>query len=161
MSRAPLLLVVGEAPVHGYAPLTSDSGLRLAKAMGLPFDVFRAMTIRVNICGSPDERWPGKRLGRVRLWQWFRSWRLPALLLGRKVQALALARPKTDALWQELLRSGDCWQYVAGCPHPSGRSRWWNDEENRQKFREWSQALLTMRLHGRPVTQAVDWRTDQ
>jgi thymidylate kinase len=130
MDRRPV--IVGLCPRRDcLEPLSPDypSGRRLATMCGMTPDEFRKSFIRINLHNDPDGGDDVKAAKRI-----------APDLEGRRVIALggrvakALNLPKKSFTWTlGMLDDGfSKWRFVgAKSPHPSGRSRWWNDAENR------------------------------
>lgn len=127
-------LIVGEAPAQGmesYDALVpaSRSGARLAALAGVP-DI-RLLASTTNLTSSAaflstmsalDQRRRATDI--VEHWQqYFDGDEVRLVLCGRKV-ARAFAVPDNRSFWQvHPYRAG--WRVMV-IPHPSGRSRWWN-----------------------------------
>jgi len=117
------VLIVGESPnVRGKAAYETKAGKRLRTLLGnveYPW---------VNLFEERPERWSAARAreeaSSVLLVD---SEMAPTLfvLLGRRV---ATAFGKGDKEFLSLDRAFTDWWYIF--PHPSGRSRWWNDPRN-------------------------------
>ena len=155
MSRT---LIVGEAG-DGFSPQTY-SGMRLAHLLGVTdvlevFDVTNVMTIEHARAAGLDHTSPvirgmldgyhwdaaiARKIGvRMRLDGYER-----VLACGRKVER-ALMSP--DEPYLPMLATG---HGITLFPHPSGRSRWWNDESNLKAARTMLRVAASMEPRRRP-----------
>lgn len=160
-------LFVGQAPgrgLDGWPALTGAAGDRLGRLAGLPYPprsrpafAFMVATERVNLI----ERWPGRspnggdafpldqaRAGALALLSRLQAeGRLAGrhlVLVGRGVaQAFNLEElPWFSWTPYEPLSVPGVRFEVATMPHPSGRSRFWNDPENVEQARSFLGRLL-------------------
>ena len=104
--------------------LTGGSGQRLARYAGLTLTELAARTRRTNIVVRPAD-WGNKLLvvaGAGRVHKMADELEVPVLLLGDKVaRAMGLE-------YLQILKWVEGAHYkLARVPHPSGRSRYWND----------------------------------
>jgi uracil-DNA glycosylase len=137
-NRRAQILLIGEAPGRssrpGSQPITSR---RLALLAGLDLEEFLGRFARTNLLAS----WPGKQPGgkgdlfpRSRAREGFevlapRLAGYPAVvLLGRRVAGSSGI--ERDVPWLTWVRAPWGPGRVAVSPHPSGISRWWNEQEN-------------------------------
>ena len=132
-------LIIGQAPSktgEGCEPINGRSGKKLAACMGVSVEEYLERFERVNVL----DRFPGKQgkgdkfpLPEAReAAQGIRLEGRPfVLLLGRGV-ASAFGLGNLPWLeWAEVEQAR-----VAVVPHPSGINRWWNEQENRERARE-------------------------
>jgi hypothetical protein len=147
--RSDLLLLVGEAPSRtvGTLPrpsyaLTGRSGRRLAELAGVPWVTYLRRTERTNLLEDwPGATWPAAeaRMGALRV--------LPQLAERRTILVGARVARAFGLTWDPfsfvirldaLVPDAD----VAMIPHPSGRSRWWNDARNVERARAFLQVAF-------------------
>ena len=127
------LLIIGQAP--GRAPgvvLGGRCGARLAALAGISLDEFLERTDRMNLL----DHWPGKAGKGDAFVSQFDAREMAAammpMLAGRVVVLLgngvsgAFGMRGSAFTWTTLLDA----KAVAWSPHPSGISRWWNDQKN-------------------------------
>jgi len=129
-------LLIGECPGRaGGLPLEGAIGRRIAELAGLTFTEYLERTERVNLFVEPQPMWSATKAR-------FQAWSLVAsvtayapwdhrvvLLLGRRVTA-AFGLGQREWL---LPLTGASGTWVA-CPHPSGRNRWYNHLQNRERL---------------------------
>ncbi len=150
--RPDLPLVVGEAPNRGGYGSTD-------RPEGWPCEIFatgRLATVgdiarfeRVNLL----DYWPGAagagsafpmgeaRVSARRLLGATEGDRELILVGTRVAQAFGLRRDHYEYLtW--FARQGGFGRLVAVCPHPSGLNRWWNNDENVRRAREFFMTVL-------------------
>lgn len=141
------LVIVGEAPARrsGRRPFDGLSGDRLAKYMGLgDRDELLSRTECVNVLrrhpgpdGDKGSAFPPEQAQRG-------ARRLLSLLRGRTVLLASKRVARAFGVRVDYLR----WQdhpegfRVAVIPHPSGVNRWWNEHENRRRFRRFARRTL-------------------
>lgn len=141
------VLLVGEAPTAEVAavqdlwlhPSRTASGRRLRELSGLSVPAFLAAFERTNVLErslEPEEPWPAaeaRRRGLAALR--FLGGRVVVMLGDRAATAL-LGRRTGGAprlVWGRYPSlDGGTWRGVV-LPHPSGRSRWWNDPARRER----------------------------
>lgn len=128
-------LLVGECPGRtGGQPLEGAIGYRLAELAGLTYEEYLERTERTNLFDAHQPTWdaPAARLQAWSLVAMATAWDpWPGryiMLLGRRV---AVAFGFEDARWMEPRGLSTIW---VALPHPSGRNRWYNDPENRDKL---------------------------
>ncbi len=137
-------MLVGEAPgpsvVRLRRPgeaLTGAAGRRLAALAGVPLVTYLRRTERVNLLDAyPGERWPSAEARDRARSLLPRLAGRTTLLAGRRVAAAF----GVDAPWYEWVELDG--GRVAVLPHPSGRSRYWNDPANRDAAAEFLRAAL-------------------
>ena len=185
MSRP--LVFVGEAPgrygnQEEYArhqPLypypQHSAGWRLWNMTGLTRMEYLRIR-RINLCPATEFPWnrrPTAREAREAADAIISSRRFEdcnLVLLGRVVQA-AFCRYNgpADLPQMEWLRLMLPWGHplgrtytgimVALVPHPSGRSRWWNDPENRRAGETWLRS--TVAAHGHEIAYPPSWEREE
>lgn len=122
-------LFIGEAPSAIATNFEGRCGRRLAEVAGLDHETFCRNTVRANILPERDDP---RRNDRTYLHARFdalyrRESPSTVVLVGRVACRGAGLDTIAPCVWYE--RDDGCWfVYV---PHPSGRSRWWNDATNR------------------------------
>lgn len=150
----PRVLAVGHQPVsgtvgesHGIAFVHTPSGRRLAHYAGLPHDeaLMDHLTL-VNVYRDPWAKHAyaeGRRRGRAIELEFVRG-RVERVLLFGGVAADAFGTPYHPLLeWRD--RSVRGWPYrLATVPHPSGLTRWWNDQENVARARAFLRDALEL-----------------
>lgn len=134
--RAPArLVIVGESNPDGHAPLSGETGHRVAELLGLEWRDYQALGRR-NLYTLDPPTWsaPAAR---------DQAWAIRAaygrdqptyLLLGRRVAA-AFGYPA--AAWCSMPAAG-----VAVLPHPSGRNRWYNVPGHRELAATFARGVL-------------------
>lgn len=139
VSRRPLL--VGESPGRHFSvpklhrPLwpwpRNAAGDRLRRYMGLDDVTYVRRTDRTNVLYT--EAWEKDVARQVALTLVYANLGRPVLLMGRKVQAAFQLPPDArDFAVYEMAGMGF---YAMAVPHPSGRSRSWNDPAKVHDFR--------------------------
>ena len=140
------ILLIGEAPgKQSTSPgfdgaLMGRIGKRLAGLMGTTLNVYRWNTTRCNLLKKNGKPWLPKRARRAarrmeNLGLYARKGRV-VILLGRNV---ARAFGFGSAPWFKAFWNGNVVVVVA--PHPSGKSRWWNDPANTEEARKFWQTV--------------------
>lgn len=139
-------LIIGQAPAKTddpAHPITGRTDRRLAQLMGMKFEDFIIGFDRANLIG----RYPGKtENGRGDLFpmreaeeNWDQLYHTVlykegydyVLILGRAVQKAVGWLHVQSLYWRDMIyRDKKKVTLGAICPHPSGRSRWWNDPVN-------------------------------
>jgi len=137
-------ILVGEAPGPNNGrdrPFEGPSGARLAWLIG---EDWRQRVTAINLL----DYWPGSAGPKGSLFDaqaamgaanmLLRARRPTTLLLagGRVARAFGIPTPATFFQHYALYR-GRRWSHAFVVPHPSGISRWWNSEANRERAREW------------------------
>jgi hypothetical protein len=126
-------VLVGESSVDGEAFAGGYSACRLARLVGVPVAELPGVFSMVNLLGPEDDgaAWPASRARAA-------AGILRAALGGRRLLVLCGRRVASafgvgELPFFERARSGSF--DVVVVPHPSGRSRWWNDPWNRRQAR--------------------------
>ena len=132
------VIVVGEAPgrlVPGGSPLTGAIGFQICELAGIEYEYYLRRTLRVNVFDEPVRKWDATRATTeaasiLSLAEEAQR----VVLLGRKVQrAFVVPGP-----WYEWTTIELPWKRgfanVVCLPHPSGRNRTLNDQEQRDRF---------------------------
>ena len=133
-------LLIGQAPSRSrarLAPLSGQSGRRLARYCDVNLAGFLHMFERRNLLTD----WPGKAPGGGDLFPVLDGRRAAdamreavservVVLLGAGVARAFRLHHLPILTWSKFHK--DSLGAVAVCPHPSGRSRWWNDPANRE-----------------------------
>jgi len=141
------VVLIGESPAVGGSPegaLEGPSGRRLADLCGVSFDRYLELFARTNLCDVPGSySREGALLTTRRLTDQLVGRRV--VLLGSRVVAAWGMRPRLFA-WQKVFADGDRRRAirVAHAPHPSGRSRYWNDAEAAARAREFWEATARL-----------------
>lgn len=149
MSRDRVLLVgedFGRSPVEYHtdaAALTGASGRHLARLVGYqgPNEMLLYMLDfeRTNVVVAPEE-WRDRALVARRVAEVSRRMTgRRTILLGSRVAAAFDAESLPLLEWVPLV---DDPGHVARVPHPSGRSRWWNDADNTEAARRFLRASV-------------------
>lgn len=115
-------VIIGMCNPQGNPPFwhepANGSGARLLAASGLTVDEYLSAFIRLNVLDEPEWDPHKARLRGPSIWreiQWH-----PVIVCGRETaHALGLRAS------EPLVRQPPEWWFL---PHPSGRSRWWNDD---------------------------------
>jgi uracil-DNA glycosylase len=161
-------LVIGQAPgpnTDPEQPLSGRCGARLADLCGLPQDDFLLLFDRENLV----RRFPGKagkgdhfpahraRAGLVDLLLFGALSGRPVVMLGNNVARVFGFRPAEVELFRWNVMDGSGLR-LALCPHPSGVSRWWNEEANQRAARRFWKALALDALEAELTTKSLGGR---
>lgn len=136
------VLVGIDSGKNDAAPLSPkfSSGLRLAKYAGMTEDVFRDSFDCVNLHALP---------GVLSSWDWYSVQNFYSLLRGRRVVALgrrvALAFEAAETPYMNWRLDDD--YVITVVPHPSGRSRLWNDLTNVVRMKDFMRNLSRPCIH--------------
>lgn len=134
-----MIAVIGEAPNRVAGPeLTTrgHSGARLAQLCGLTFLEFERRFLRVNVFEEPVETWPAEaaRVRAAGLMVDELRGIVTVVLLGRRASAAFLGERVypwfTAITWPEAITNDSTRRTWYVAPHPSGRSRFWNDPDD-------------------------------
>lgn len=140
-------LIIGEAPSKNEfppTPIEGRIGRRLASYAGLSFEEFLTRFDRVNLLSvRQDTAEKGFTFDRVAALE---SWRIIARRIKPGQTVLLLGKRVADAVgcvndyFEPCRLVGGITLYVV--PHPSGVSRWWNDEKNKERMRGFMTELV-------------------
>ena len=130
------VVLVGEAPGRPMRPdeepLMGRSALRIAGLAAITVAEYREQTERMNLFDQPQARW------RVRDAEKAAAAILPrfdgrrVIMLGQRVAAAFDVADYVPFTWGWGVERGGRVRFdFAVIPHPSGRNRFWNTEENR------------------------------
>lgn len=127
-------LLIGERPrAPGDEPLLGNPGRRLASILGLTLSEYADSYERVFLVRDPFGPWPSESAARA----------AEALLAKRMIghRAILFGTRVARAFHVDDLPMFDWFEIhgalVAKFPHPSGTSRWWNDERRRSIASRW------------------------
>jgi len=148
------VLFVGEAPTISNVgfplhPDYCDAGRRLLGYTGWSREEFLRLADRTNLFEHPQERWGPVSARDAATTMVVDDWARyeHVVLLGRRVadsfREVGSAPFFRCAFYgcATSARSRGTRAYV--CPHPSGRNRWWNDQNNRRAARRFFNRLAT------------------
>lgn len=141
MERDMKPVIVGISGRSGEEPLSPDrmSGGRIARMMGLDRDRYLSEVLRTNLYRTPDRDDGEDCLA------WTRR---SVVVSGRRVVTLGRRVSSAAGIEGDWFR----WQLMDGSvgassPHPSGRSRWWNDPKNRSVAEAFYRRLSMPTVH--------------
>jgi len=143
-------LIIGQAPSRRSVlgePLSGRSGRRLAALCGLGRTSFLARFDRANLLSywpgpspSGGDRFPmAEAKAAAAAMAEVVAARDVVVLLGASVAGALGLRQLEPLKWSRFAR--DC-AHVAVCPHPSGKSLWWNRPENVERAQSFWAELL-------------------
>lgn len=137
------LVLIGEAPGaetirgHPERALLGSTGANLASIAEWSWEEYVEKTERYNLFLDPQPMWYFKRAFAAARELERQLEGRTIILLGAKVATAfeVLREPNYEWLHED-------WANVAKVPHPSGRNRMWNDDEERAKAYEFLKDLL-------------------